>query len=54
VIPNAGGLLRAGTPRWPASSGRDPSTDPAPVSTSDIVLVTLADSGGRPSASSTG
>ena len=40
--------------RWPASSGRDPSTEPAPVSTSDIVLVTLADSGGRPSASSAG
>jgi len=38
----------------PASSGRDPATEPTPVSTSETVLVMLADSGGTPSASSTG
>ncbi len=40
--------------RCPENSGRDPSTDPAEVQTSDMVLVTLADSGGSPIASSTG
>jgi hypothetical protein len=40
--------------RCPASSDRDPSTEPTPVSTSDTVLVTLADSGGRPSDSRIG
>jgi hypothetical protein len=39
---------------WPASSGRDPAADPAPVSTSETVLVMLAASGGTPSASSAG
>ncbi len=39
---------------WPASSGRDPATDPAPVSTRETVLVMFALSGGTPSASSTG
>jgi hypothetical protein len=41
-------------PPWPVSSGREPAAAPAPVSTSDTVLVTFAASGGRPSASSTG
>ena len=39
---------------WPASSGLELATEPAPVSTSDTVLVMLALSGGTPSASSTG
>ena len=38
----------------PASSGRDPATEPAPVNTSETVLVMLAASGGTPSASSAG
>src|SRR6266702_1313657 len=38
----------------PASSGFEPRTDPAPVSTSETVLVMFALSGGTPSASSTG
>ena len=39
---------------WPASSGLEPATDPAPVSTRETVLVMFALSGGTPSASSTG
>ena len=39
---------------WPASSGREPAAAPTPVKHSDTVLVTLAASGGSPSASSTG
>ena len=39
---------------WPASSGRDEATEPAPVNTSETVFVMLAASGGTPSASSTG
>ena len=38
----------------PASSGRDPATEPAPVKARATVLVMLADSGGTPSASSVG
>ena len=38
----------------PASSGFEPRTDPAPVSTSETVLVMFALSGGTPSASSAG
>ena len=39
---------------WPVSSGPEPMAEPAPVSTSDTVLVTFAVSGGSPSASRTG
>ncbi len=38
----------------PVSSGFEPITDPAPVSTSETVLVMFALSGGTPSASSAG
>ena len=38
----------------PVSSGLEPMTDPAPVSTSETVLVMFALSGGTPSASSAG
>ncbi len=42
------------TGRCPTSSRRDPIPAPMPVNTSETVLVTLAVTGGSPTASSAG